>query len=48
MTQQRSVIADKSFILVMALLRDLLPCACFSRYKAVLFATGTLHQGYVD
>jgi len=48
MTQQRSVIADKSFILVMALLRDPLPCACFSRYKAVLFATGTLHQGDVD
>jgi hypothetical protein len=48
MTQQRSVIADKSFILVMALLRDLQPCACFSRYKAVLFATDTLHQGDVD
>jgi len=48
MTQQRCIIADKSFILVMALLRDLLPCVCFSRYKAVLFATGTLHQGDVD
>ncbi len=53
MTQQRSVIADKSFILVLALLREPLPCSRFSRYKAVLFAhthlhTGTLHQDYVD
>jgi len=48
MTQQRSVIADKSFILVMALLRNLLPCACVPRYKAVLFAAGTLHRGDVD
>ncbi len=29
-------IADKLFILVMALLLDLLPCSCFSRDKAVL------------
>jgi len=48
MTQQRSVIADKSFILVMALLRNDLPCACVLRYKAVLFATGTLRRGEVD
>jgi hypothetical protein len=41
-------IADKLFILVIALLLDLLPCSCFSRDKAVLFATGALHQGYVD
>jgi len=58
MTQQRSVIADKSFILVLALLREPLPCSRFSRYKAVLFThrhlhtgilhTGTLRQDYVD
>jgi len=48
MTQQRDVIADKSFILVMALLRNDLPCACVLRYKAVLFATGTLRRGEVD
>jgi hypothetical protein len=46
MTQQRSVNADKSFILVM--LRNLLPCASISRYKAVLFATDTLHRSDVD
>jgi hypothetical protein len=45
MTQQRSVIADKSFILVMALPLDLLPRARVSRDKAVRFATGALHQG---
>jgi hypothetical protein len=33
MTQQRRVIADKSFILMMALLLDPPPCPCFSRYK---------------
>lgn len=48
MTQQRDVIADKSFILVMAQLRNLLPCACVLRYKAVLFARGTMHRGGVD
>jgi hypothetical protein len=48
MTQQRSVIADKSFILVMALHLDLPPRARVSPCKAVLFATGALHQGDVD
>jgi hypothetical protein len=41
-------IADKLFILVKALLLDVLPCFGFSRNKAVLFVTGTRHQGYVD
>jgi hypothetical protein len=48
MTQQRSVNADKSFIVEMALLRDLLLCACYSRYEAVLFAMGTRDRGDVD